>query len=110
MVMMGIRNVIYAARDGFAGATILNNKIDYIANKNIQIKSEPNLEKFQICIQTAFECIRKHTRMNELLANWSEYCKEGVELGKSLYDSGYFSNAIVNNKSIEEIYNELIVS
>lgn len=110
MVMMGIRKIIYAARDGFAGATILNNKIEYIANKNIQINSEPNLEKFQICIQTAFECIRKHPRMDDLLMSWSEYCKDGVELGKSLYISGYFSNAITMNKSIEEIYNEIIVS
>jgi tRNA(adenine34) deaminase len=109
MVMMGIRNVKYAARDGYAGATILNNKLDYIANKNIQINSEPDLEKFQICIQTAFECIRKHPRMDELLTNWSGYCKDGVELGKSLHKSGYFSNALMNNKSIEEIYNELIL-
>jgi tRNA(adenine34) deaminase len=108
MVMMGIRNVKYAARDGYAGATVLNNKIDYIVNKNIQINSEPYLEKLQICLQTAFECIRKHPRMNVLLTNWSEYCKDGVELGKSLHISGYFSNAIMKNKSIEEIYNELI--
>jgi hypothetical protein len=48
--------------------------------------------------------------MNELLTSWGEYCKDGVELGKSLYNSGYFSNAIMTNKSIEEIYNELSVS
>ncbi len=107
MVMMGIRNVKYAARDGFAGAAELNSKMDYITSKNIQISSESDLEVFHICIRTAYECGRKHPRMNELLNSWSKYCKDGVELGKHLYFTGYFTNAIEENKAIEDIYNEL---
>ena len=40
MVMMNIRNIYFAARDGFAGATALNDKLDYIKNKNIILKEE----------------------------------------------------------------------
>ncbi|MBO8161965.1 MAG: nucleoside deaminase [Thermosipho sp. (in: Bacteria)] len=37
MVMMGIRTLCYAARDGFAGAIEMNEKIDYIRKKEIKI-------------------------------------------------------------------------
>ncbi len=60
----------YAARDGFAGAICLNDNIDYISRKNIQIfKGEDYLEFFQLVLQVAFEVKRKHPRFKELF-NW----------------------------------------
>ena len=109
MVMMGIRNLRYAAKDGFAGATELNYKMDYIKNKGIHIKSEAHeLEVFQICLQASYECMRKHARLEELLDSWRTYCNTGVTLGKKLYDEGYFVAAINQNKPIQEIYDEII--
>jgi len=109
MVMMGIRNLRYAAKDGFAGATELNHKMDYIKSKRINIIQEsPELELFQICLQTSYECVRKHPRVEELLDSWRSYCNTGVTLGKKLYDEGYFVDAINQKKPIQEIYDEII--
>ena len=56
MVMMNIRNICYAARDGFAGATSLNEKLEYINNKNIFIKrGVDEMEEFQLILQSAYE-------------------------------------------------------
>lgn len=109
MVMMGIRNLKYAARDGFAGATELNHKMDYINSKGIHIsRDKSELEVFQICLQSAYEYSRKHNRIEEILGSWKAYCSEGVNLSKNLYDEGYFVDAININKPIEEIYDEII--
>lgn len=109
MVMMNIRNLRYAAKDGFAGATELNEKMGYIKGKRMDIKKEAaELEVFQICLQTAYECNRKHNRIEELFHSWGTHSSEGVELGKKLYDEGYFEEAVRQNKSLEEIYDRVI--
>ena len=109
MVMMGIRNLRYAARDGFAGATELNTNMKYIHSKKINIhRCSDELEVFQICIQASFEYVRNHKRLEELLNSWRVYCSEGVDLGKSLYEEGYFKEALMRDRAIEEIYDEII--
>lgn len=110
MVMMGIRNLKYAARDGFAGATEINNKMDYIHNKKIEIDMDSSeLEVFQICLQTAFEYDRKHKRIEDILDSWRVYCNDGVTLAKSLFEKEYFKDALYKNKSIQEVYDEVII-
>ncbi|MEW8994540.1 nucleoside deaminase [Clostridium sp.] len=109
MVMMGIRNLRYAARDGFAGATELNHNMEYIKSKKILInKEEEELELFHICLQSAYEYGRNHKRLEEVLDSWRTYCREGVLLGKQLYDEGYFLEAIKENKYVGQIYDEVI--
>lgn len=109
MVMMGIRELRYAARDGFAGAIELNNKMEYIKNKKILIyKEDTELEVFQICLQTAYEYKRNHPRIEEILSSWKVYCNDGVLLAKRLYDAGYFSDSINKDRYIGEIYDEVI--
>lgn len=109
MVMMGIRNLRYAARDGFAGATEINNKMDYIRNKEINIDMEGSeLEVFQICLQASYEYIRKHDRIEEIFNSWRNYCSDGVDLAKNLYDEGYFKDAVHRKKPIHEVYDEII--
>lgn len=110
MVMMGIRNLRYAARDGFAGATELNYNMDYIKSKKIFIhKEDDELELFHICLQSAYEYSRNHMRLEEVLNSWRTYCREGVLMGKQLYDEGYFLEAIKQRKEIEQIYDEVIL-
>ena len=109
MVMMGIRNLRYAARDGFAGATELNSKMDYISNKGININMEgTELEVFQICLQASYEYIRKHSRIEEILDSWRSYCNDGVDLAKRLYENGYFKDALCINKTINKVYDEIM--
>ncbi|MDP4088609.1 MAG: nucleoside deaminase [Bacillota bacterium] len=109
MVMMGIRNIRYAARDGIAGAAELNYSLEYIRNKNIIINREGGeLEAFLLCLQTAYEYGRKHPRMEELLDSWRVYCSEGVFLAKRLFDAGYFLDAVNQDRYLGEIYDEVI--
>lgn len=109
MVMMGIRHLSYAAKDGFAGAAELNSKMDYIKSKQITIiKEVPELEKFQICLQSGYEYIRNHNRLEEVLASWGSYCSEGVALAKRLHDENYFNSAVRDNKSIQDLYDEIV--
>ncbi len=109
MVMMGIRNLKYAARDGFAGATELNNKMEYIRNKKIKIDMEgTELEVFQICLQTSYEYTRNHKRIEEILDSWRVYCNDGINLAEHLYEEEYFKDALHINKPIQEVYDEVI--
>lgn len=109
MVIMGIRNLRYAAKDGYGGATELNHKLDYFSSKNISIHRESGeLEVFQICLQSAFEFERIKMKTNRVLDTWREYCNEGVELAVQLLQENYFQKAIENNKSIEEVYNDVL--
>ncbi|GFZ30563.1 hypothetical protein CSC2_10890 [Clostridium zeae] len=108
MLMVGIRNIKYAARDGYAGATELNDKMSYIKSKNMNFSREnEELEAFQICLQAAYEYKTQHILQQAVLDSWSEYCSNGVLLAKELYEEGYFQNALSMSKPIEKIYDEI---
>ena len=107
-VMMHIRNIYYAADDGLAGATSLNDKLDYIKEKNLNIiKVGGELEAFQLILQTAYEHERKHPRIDRILNAWRDVNNLAIEYGEDLYKSGYFKDAMKSNKAIEEVYNEV---
>lgn len=109
MVMMNIRKLKYAARDAFAGATELNDKMDYIKSKKISIEKGNNeLEAFQLIMQTAYECDRNHPRAAELLDSWKSIDRYAIELGKLLYSEKYFNKAISIDASISDIYDDII--
>lgn len=109
IVMMHIRNVKYAARDNLAGATALNDKLDYIRSKGIIIeKGSDELEAFQLIMLTSFECDRNHTSLKKLLDSWEKADKRAVELGIRLYKEKYFLNAVSNSLHINQIYDEVL--
>ncbi|WP_139906135.1 nucleoside deaminase [Clostridium thermarum] len=109
MVMNSIRNIKFADRDGYAGATELNEKSRYIKNKGISItKADDEMETFQIVLQTAFEYKRNNSGSEVVLDKWREYCNIGVNLGKQLNEEGYFENAAAQGKNISVIYDEVI--
>lgn len=108
-VMMNIRNIYYGADDGFAGATSMNEKFDYIKGKNINIiKSGGELEAFQLILQSAYEYERQHPRIEEILNTWRDVNNLAIDCGKELHELGYFPQAVMEKKSIEEVYNEVI--
>lgn len=109
MLMMGIRDLKYAARDNYAGATCLKDKMDYINNKKVKIQQgKKALEWFQIILQSSFECIRKHSKLEELLDSWRVVNKEAVDFAKILYEEEYFLRAIVDDIELGEVYDEVI--
>lgn len=108
-VMMNIRNIYFAARDGFAGATALNDKLEYIKNKNITIKQgSQEMEAFQLILQSAYEYERKHPRVEELMKKWRKINEKSIEYGKELYKNKYFRIAVSDNKSISQAYDEVM--
>lgn len=109
MVMMSIRNIYFGGRDGFAGALQLNEKMDYIKNKNINIiQGSQEIEEFQLILQTAYEYNRNHPRIEEILDTWRAINKLSVDYGKKLNEIKYFELAASEKKSIEEIYDEVM--
>lgn len=109
MVMMNIRNIFYGGRDGFAGALQLNNMMDYIKNKEINIiQGSQEIEEFQLILQTAYEYTRQHPRLEEILDTWREVNALSIDYGKRLSEAGYFEQAVNEQKSIEEVYDEVI--
>lgn len=108
-VMMNIRKIYFAARDGFAGATALNEKLDYIRNKNIVIKQgNKEMAAFQLILQTAFEYGRQHARLEEIMGTWRENDEGSVAYGQVLYGKKYFEKAAGENKQISRVYDEVI--
>ena len=100
-VMVNIRNIVYAAHDRFAGATVLNTSLDYIKEKNITIAfAGHEVEVFQLVLQTAFEAQRSHPRMQAILEAWSISNKKAVDLGLRLAKEHFFKH----NLSIDVIY------
>lgn len=109
MLMMHIQDLRFAARDNFAGATSLKDKHEYIKNKTMNIVGgTKDIQAFQLILQTSFEYIREHSRLEEILDTWREVDKKAIELGKQLFEEDYFTDAISKNKGIGIIYNEVI--
>lgn len=109
MVMMNIRNIHFGGRDGFAGALQLNEKMDYIKNKNINIiQGSQEIEEFQLILQTAYEYNRNHPRIEEVLDTWRAINKLSIDYGKKLNEIKYFELAASKKKPIEEVYDEVM--
>lgn len=109
MVMMSIRNIFYGARDGLAGASSLNHKLDYINRKQISIEKDvEELEQFQLILQTAYEYEREHPRVDYILNTWRHINNLAIDCGQELYNIGYFPQAVKEGKEIGEVYDYVI--
>lgn len=109
MVMMSIRNIYYGARDGFAGATSLNNKLDYISKKKITVqKGVEELELFQLILQSAYEYEREHPRVDYILNTWRDVNNLAIDCGQELYNIEYFPQAARVGTEIGEVYDYTI--
>ena len=108
VVMGSIRNVKYAARDNWAGATALNESIRYIRNKRIVVSGPyDELEKVQIALQVCHELRESNSRtVDILLSSWEAICEDGVVLGKHLHKN----DALISMKlhRFEDVYNYII--
>lgn len=104
-IMMNIRHIKFAAHDGFAGATSLNDKLAYIKKKKIKVDFEgEEAEVFQLILQSAFESQRQHPRLQEIVDAWSLNNKKAVKLGPKLYNEDVFNHS----RSIQELYDDVM--
>lgn len=108
-VMMGIRQIWYAARDAIAGSAQLRTATSYLRSKKITIElMDSDLEVFQIALLTAFELGRKHPRQTDLINAWRDDCPKGVATGSDLFEQGYFIKAVAENYSVGRVFNKVL--
>ncbi|HHU93405.1 MAG TPA: nucleoside deaminase [Halanaerobiaceae bacterium] len=112
-IMSWIRNLKFAARDRYAGATDLNDKSEYIRSKACKILGPyEDLEKIQIAIQTDFvlgrQIERAKERAEKLIKAWQVDSPEGVRLGLELFETGELKRWKEEKRSIKFIYDELM--
>lgn len=109
MVMMSIRNIYYGARDGLAGASSLNEKLEYISRKKITVQRDvEELEQFQLILQTAYEYEREHPRVDYILNTWRHINNLAIDCGQELYNTRYFPQAAKEGKTVDEVYDYII--
>ena len=104
IVMGSIRNVKFAARDGFAGAAALNNSLEYIKNKKINVEGPFGaLEYIHIAMQTCFELENGKLHTSRLIERWRGDCSYGVELGEKMHKGGILKQFSAENKPFEAV-------
>lgn len=109
-VMVNIRRISFGARDAFAGATQLADKMAYIKSKKISVEHVGgDLEAFHLVFHTAYELDRNPGRMAELLDAWRQDKKKAVDLGVALHGEGYFNMARQKGQNIAQIYNAVLL-
>ena len=100
IVMNGIKEIYYAARDGLAGGINLTNS--YIFKKDIKINEyNPQLEIVQLVIKTDFIYRNYGSRAEELLNVWRKTCPLGIQLGTEWYKENRLINYKKSNYTIE---------
>ncbi len=106
MVMVGIRQAIYAADDIVTGALEMKDNIEYIRNTQFTIKkASKEIEAFQITLQTSRGKFRPVDKTMEV---WKRRCEKAVLMGELLHSERYFINAISSNKQISLIFDEVM--
>lgn len=106
IVMSGIKEIYYAARDGIGGGTNLKN--DYINKRNVKINEHnPVLEIVQLVIKTDFIYRNFGERAEELLNVWENTCPLGIQLGRKWYKEDRLINYKAANYTIEQVIEEI---
>jgi hypothetical protein len=61
-----------------------------------------------LILQSSYEYSRQHPRIESILDTWRPINKLSVGYGKKLNSIKYFEMAVKDNKSIDNIYDEVI--
>lgn len=106
IVMGHIRNLKFASRDSWAGATALNDTIDYIKSKNISVNGPyKEAETVQIAMQTCFE-LETGRSYDILLKSWSSFCDKGVQTGEVLFRKDVLKKMI--SEPFYDVYDSIL--
>ncbi len=111
IVMGRIRSVVIAARDDLGGSMKLMECSPFIKSKNIQITWLDNeLGDMQRAFQTIRELLFNTDRekLEQMLQDFSVYNKSGVEAARRLVEDGYFQGKVLEDISVEEVFEELM--
>jgi tRNA(adenine34) deaminase len=107
IVMNGIKEINYAARDGIAGGTNLKN--DYINKRDIKINEHNlDLEIVQLVIKTDFIYRNFGKRAEELLSVWEKTCPLGIQMGRQWYKEDRLVKYKDAKYTVEQVIEEII--
>ena len=108
--MAGIKQVHFAARDGWAGSTNLLHASPYLRNKQIATHGPDNerLETIVHMLQVACEVHQRHPRFAEFLEVWRSGNPRSVQLGERLYRTGELGKMRDRGVLIEAVVLRLI--
>ncbi len=106
IMMTGIKDVFFAATDGTAGSSVLQDITEYIESRGVRVTKESgDMEVVQIVLQTSRG---KFTPVRKSIETWEGEHRGVVSFGNKLHDENYFKIAIDNNIDISEIYNGIL--
>lgn len=106
MVMMGIKNVVFATSDAVVGASELRDKMDYIQDKDMNIiKLGGEMEIFQIILQTSRGQMSPDPKV---LERWEATRPGAVKLGQLLHKVEFFESAQDSNLDIWDVYDTIM--
>lgn len=109
IVMGNIRQLRYAASDKYAGATAVNNYLDYVISKNIKIEgSFPLLEQVQIAMQTYYELEKNPYNCECILMEWEKDCSTGVRLGRDLFKGQVLQTYKEKRVTMSEVFDNIV--
>lgn len=105
IVMNGITEVKFAARDGLAGGVNLSN--EFIDKRKIKIyEYHKILEIVQIAIKADYIYRNFGDRAEELLKYWEITCPNGISIGEKWYKTNRLVDIMKRGGSIKDVMNE----
>lgn len=108
IVMSGITNIHYAARDKVVGATNLKDANTYLQGKNMKVSGPyKELEIVQFVLKTDFVLRRGHA-VDRLLQTWEQDCPVGITIGRKWYELNKLVQAKQEKTDISIIIDEII--
>jgi tRNA(Arg) A34 adenosine deaminase TadA len=109
IVMGNIRLLKFAAKDGYAGATSVNNVHEYSKSRNIKIEGPiKGLEYLQICLQSYSELKINPGGCEKVLKEFEKDYYNGVIMARNLFQNKILEKYCEENKDIEYVYNKIM--
>lgn len=107
--MSGVRALVYAARDPYAGSTNLLGKTEYLSRKPIRVHGpEPAFEPLVIAFQVAAHAQRfDYQKWAEFYAYWARISSSAEAHGRWLHDSGELRAAADAGLDIMQVFDLL---
>ena len=108
IVMSGLTNIHFAARDRLVGATDLKEGNAYLQGKNMSVTGpHKELEIVQFVLKTDFVLRRGHS-VDRLLQTWEQDCPIGIAIGRKWYETNKLIQAKQEKTDISTIVDEIM--
>ena len=109
IVMGSIRFVKFAARDGWAGATAINDMHPYVMRKGIVVEGPfAEMERVQIAMQLCYETEQRPHGADILAAEWEQACPGGVTWERRLAAEGILARLAREGVTMDVVYDFIV--